>query len=119
MNQAINERMLIQAIRQRMLDDIHTKKEAQAVINNNVYGGHGGGDDGMHGGGDGLPSPGGIHAGMHDAAPTAGDDRDYFVDILRENLDPENPGKGWTKKVHRYAQAKEKAGKDPKKKVKG
>lgn len=95
MDQPINERMLIQAIRQRMLDDIRAKKEAQAIINNNVYGGRGGDEADS--------AAGGIRAGMHDAAPSGDDDRDYFVDILRENLDPENPNKGWRKKVHRFS----------------
>lgn len=102
MDQPVDDNVLLQAIRQRMLDEIRAKKEAAAIINNNVYGGGG-------------SMPSGIQAGMHDAAPSGDDDRDYFVDILRENLDPENPSAGWRKKVHRYAQPK---GEKPKKKVK-
>lgn len=101
-DQQIDDNVLLQAIRQRMLDEIKAKREAAAIINNNLYGQGGGG-------------PSGIQAGMHDAAPSGGgDDRDYFVDILRENIDPENPSLGWKKTVHRHTEPK---GKNPKKKV--
>lgn len=96
----LDDSMLIQAARQRVLDQLRAKSEAASIINN-VYGG---GSDG-----------GGVMGGMHDAAPSGGDDRDYFVDILRENLNPEDPSQGWKKSVHRYAQPK---GDKSKKKVK-
>ncbi len=88
----VDDNALIQAMRQRLLEEIRAKREAANVINNNVYGG-------------GTPAAGiGAEAGgMSDP-----DGSDYMVDIIRENIDPADPKKGWKKQVHRYKQPKKK-----------
>lgn len=91
----INDAMLVQAMRRRLMDEISERGgRASSVVNNNVYGG-------------GLRD-GGMGAGPMD---DGGSDRDYFVDILKEDLetDPETgKSKGWRKKVHRFSTPKKK-----------
>lgn len=89
----IDDQMLIEAVRQRILDEISKKGGDASAIVNNVYGSPMAGGQGIMG------ALGGEGAGD---SPDPRGDEDYFVDILRENLDPENPGAGWKKKVHRY-----------------
>lgn len=89
----IDDQMLIQAVRERLMDELKKKSDAQSIVNN-VYGSPMAGGQGIMGA---LGGEGG-----QDSPDPRGDDADYFVDIMRENLDPENPGAGWKKKVHRY-----------------
>lgn len=82
------------AIRRRLLEEIEGRRGGgPSPVVNNVYGG------GVGGGGGGLREQ---MAGGDDMDPAA---RDYFVDILREDLDI-NPDtdkpRGWRKKVHRF-----------------
>lgn len=90
--QEINDAMLVQAMRRRVLEDIRQRGGGGSVINNNVYGG-------------GVGS--GIGGGDIDPA-----DREYFVDIVREDLPELNEAtgkpKGWKKKVHRFSTSKKK-----------
>ncbi len=88
----IDDQMLIQAVRERLMDELKKKSDAQSIVNN-VYGSPMAGGQGVMGalggeGGQGSPDP--------------REDGDYFVDIMRENLDPNDPSKGWKKNVHRY-----------------
>lgn len=94
------DQMLVEAARKRMLRDMEERVAAQSITNN-VYGG-----GGQHGG-----------VGDHMGASDPGD-RDYFVDISRENrepgdadpTDPEGQRKfereGWYKRVRRHTQKK-------------
>lgn len=112
-DQELTDADLVKAIRQRMLDDIRKKADAERIVNN-IYGGPvaGGGVMDQMGGGasGGSPSP---------------EDRDYFVDIMRQDYDPGDeamvidpttgekiPQKlargGWSKRVHRFTSPKKK-----------
>lgn len=73
-------------------------KDAASIINN-IYGG---GLMGQLGNGGNGEVDGGASGPFGTAAP---DDTDYFVDIMRENMPPDDTGKspGWTKKVHRFS----------------
>lgn len=96
MHDQVDDAALIAAVRRRLLQEIEHRREAAGVVNN-VYGGSGGGVSGMMAPGD-------------SASP---DDQDYFVDIMREDLDKDpETGKprGWSKKVHRYAKKKARVG---------
>lgn len=112
--QDIDEAQLVKAMRRRLLDEIQTRKDRDAEkIVNNIYG------SSMAGGGGIMDRLGGSDPGSSD--PRA--DRDYFVDILRQNyepgeevdvMDPDsgqrikkklNSG-GWQKLVHRYEKKK-------------
>lgn len=92
--------MLRDAIRERLLSEVKKPRDYEKIVNN-VYGG-----DVASSKNQGLG--GGV---MADMSP---DDRDYFVDIVREDLDPtqinektKKPyGKGWRKEVHRYTKPK-------------
>lgn len=111
---------LVKAIRKRMLDEIGAGKRPDSErIVNNVYGGPivgGGVMDQLGGGG------GGEGGGLEGMSP---EDRDYFVDIMRQDYDPGDeamvidpatgekvPQKlargGWSKNVHRYTSPKKK-----------
>ena len=107
---SISDMDLVAAIRRRMLEDIQAKKDAEKIVNN-IYGGPVGGGVMDQLGGPASPSPEG--------------DRDYFVDILRQDyepgdeamvIDPETgqpvPKKldrgGWQKRVHRFSSPKKK-----------
>jgi hypothetical protein len=94
MRRHASDAVLIQAVRKRLLDELRSKHGGgQAHQNVNVYGGGG--------------NPGGMAGGMHDESP-AESDRDYYVDIMREDLG-QNPEtgkpKGFRKKVHRFSSA--------------
>lgn len=96
MDEEVNDDVLLRAIRQRMLEDLRSPRQSAAPITNNVYGGGVGG---------------GVRDSMSDA-DLGGVDRDYFVDIVREDLPDINEatGKpiGWKKKVHRFSTPKKK-----------
>jgi len=98
-SQQLNEKMLVQAMRERILDEIKRRNSDSHSIVNNVYGSSTAGKPGIMGALGGESS---------DSASDPRGDHDYFVDILRENLDPEDPKKGWKKSVHRYVQPKKK-----------
>ncbi len=89
----INDEMLIQAMRKRLLDQIAAQGGGSQSVVNNVYGG---GISEAQGAGGG-PDP---------------SDRDYFVDIMREDLPEINAAtgkpKGWKKSVHRFSTEKKK-----------
>lgn len=99
--QEINDAILLQAIRRRLLDEIQQGgggSEAAQIINN-VYGsapsGFNGITEGLAAGGEGADDP-----------------YEYFVNISREDrFDPNDPdGKrklGWDKTVHRYRKKKD------------
>jgi len=97
-------KQLQEAIRRRLLEEIGSSRGGQAITNN-VYGG------GLTGGVRGQMS------GEGEDMPMPKDERDYFVDILREDLPEINEAtgkpKGWRKKVHRFTTAR---GEDPEKK---
>lgn len=94
-------KMLREAIRDRILNEVRKPRDVERIVNN-VYGGALTGSDKNQGLGGGVTG---------EMAP---EDRDYFVDILREDLDPteinektKKPyGKGWRKEVHRYTKPK-------------
>lgn len=102
----VSDEGLVREMRRQILSKIRGGGASQSVVNN-VYGGAipGGGEGGgvMERGGGDMPMPEG--------------DRDYFVDILREDLPEINEKtgkpKGWKKTVHRFSTAR---GEDPKKK---
>lgn len=87
----VTDEVLLEAVRQRLLDEVR-KQERMAPVVNNVYGGH-------------VPSSQGVaeQMGQPEADPGL---FDYFVDIERSPL--MNPATGtavegaWKKKVHRY-----------------
>jgi hypothetical protein len=84
------EQELDKAIKARILQEIAAKAERAQVVNN-LYGG-------------GAPSGGG---GLQDRfSPATEDPFDYFVDIERTPIDPQNPDMGWKKKVRRYRDQK-------------
>ena len=97
--------MLRQAIRDRILSEVKKPRDVDRIVNN-VYGGSLTGSDKNQGLG------GGVTGEMSEGISP--EDRDYFVDILREDLDPteinkktQKPyGKGWRKEVHRYTKKK-------------
>lgn len=108
---AYNQR-LVEAIRKRLLAEIEQGgNQGGSVINNNVYGG--------------SQIPGdGVQGGMMGQGPEP-EDRSYFVDIMRENLDPgastefydpetgepspmQLQNGGWRKRVHRFSAPKKK-----------
>lgn len=97
MERPLDDQLLVQAMRKRILDEIN-KREQQAAIVNNVYGG-GGQPSQMHGVADQM-------TGMSEGE----DPYDYFVDITRKDLPDINPatGKplGWEKSVHRHRKKK-------------
>lgn len=86
--------MLRQAIRDRILSEVRKPRDVERIVNN-VYGGALTSDknQGLGGGVMGEMSP---------------EDRDYLVDITREDLPELNPltgkPKGWKKTVKRYTQ---------------
>ena len=95
----LDDQILLNAVRQRVLDDLNRREQQQQIVNN-VYGG----------GGEGKG-----HVPMRGVAEQLGDmgeedPYDYFVDITRRDLDEMNPhtGKpsGWTKNVHRFRKKK-------------
>ncbi len=91
----IEDPMIVQAIRERILDEIkHKHGDAHSIVNN------------VYGGSLGHPGGGGVMAGLGgENSPDSVDPREqYFVDILKENLDPNDPKKGWKKSVRRYTQ---------------
>jgi len=96
-DEEINDEVLLQAIRQRLRDEIKSGGRA-SQITNNVYGG-------------GVAQGGGVRdeLGGEDGG---GAGRDYFVDIMREDLPEINEAtgkpKGWKKTVHRFSTAKKK-----------
>lgn len=109
---ALNDDELIQALRQRIKEQIASlgASGSPASINNYVGG---------------MPSqPYGITGGMLAQNDSEPDDSDYFVDISRRDVEPlldEKTGKviqpgGWDKKVHRF---KTKKGEEPPKKKRG
>lgn len=97
MDPEITDAMLIAAARKRLLDEIGQGRGGGAITNN-VYGG-------------GIPSgDGGGMLGGSGPSAIAPEDRDYFVDILREELQPGDlvdgepmTRPGWRKKVHRWS----------------
>ncbi len=96
MRRNLDDAVLVKAMRQRVLDEIQ-RRGAEHHITNNVYGSG-------HSGGQGVQAALGGEGGQGSADPRSDDE--YFVDILRQNLDPEDPKKGWEKKVHRYVKKK-------------
>ncbi len=96
-----HDKVLLSAIRKRLLDEISSGKRSDAsAIVNNVYGSspEGGGlTERLHRGEMEAPGPG-----------TGGEDPyEYFVDIDRDDKTDEDGHKiGWTKKVRRYRDKK-------------
>lgn len=84
--------LLRQAIRDRILNEVKRPRDVEKVINN-VYGGP-------------LTTEKNQGLGGGVMAEMSPEDRDYWVEITREDLDEINPAtkkpKGWTKKVKRY-----------------
>lgn len=112
--QPITDAVLLEAMRQRLLDEISRRQETNVI--NNLIGGSS----------DALPAVRGASGVSQYASPTSSAEDeidpalyDYFVDITREDLPDINPatGKpaGWKKSVHRYRAEK---GKEPPKKRK-
>jgi hypothetical protein len=99
--------MLRQAIRDRILSEVRSPRDVEKVVNN-VYGGP------ITGSGKNQGLGGGVAGEMAGEDAMSPEDRDYFVDIMRQDLDPneideetQKPyGKGWRKKVHRYTKPK-------------
>lgn len=104
----INDQVLAHALKRRMMRDLEERGMGGAtqITNNNIGsgGGGGGGGGGMMGGGEMPEDP---------------RDMQYFVDIVRENLEPGDEydtadGKrkatrnGWRKQVHRFVVPKKK-----------
>jgi len=91
--------MLRQAIRDRILSEVKQPRDVERIVNN-VYGG-----PLTHEKNQGLG--GGLVSEMAGVAP---EDRDYFVDIMREDLPEINPDtgkpRGWRKTVKRYTKPK-------------
>ncbi len=93
MDSVLDDAQLIQAARKRLLRMLEAEGGGGSPVTNNVYGGggHGGLTEQMQGA---------------DSDP----DRDYFVDITREDLPEINPATkkpmGWKKSVHRRSAAK-------------
>lgn len=105
----LSDETMVREMRRRILEQIRHAGggggQAQSITNN-VYGG---------------AVPGGGGGGVREQAggdmPMPQDDRDYFVDIMREDLPEINEAtgkpKGWKKTVHRFTTARND---DPKKK---
>lgn len=94
----ISDDMLLQAIRQRILDQIEARQQMAPIINN-VYGS--GPSGGMQGVADLMNKPG----DQPEAEEVGPDPYEYRVDIQRRNVyDPDDPEKmiGWNKSVNRY-----------------
>jgi hypothetical protein len=95
MNEDEYQEILRQAIRDRILSEVRQPKGFERIVNN-VYGGPIAGEKNQ-----GLG--GGVVGEMGGMSP---DDREYFVDIMREDLPEINPEtgkpKGWRKSVRRY-----------------
>lgn len=89
----IDDQMLIEAVRQRLLEEFKKKGGDAHAIVNNVYGSPMAGGSGIMG------ALGGEGAGD---SPDPRGDEDYFVDIIRKNIDANDPSQGWSKNVHRY-----------------
>ena len=104
---SIDDAMLLEALKRRMLESIE-KQAAQQQVVNNVYG------SGSAGSGS---QDSGVGRGVHDnmGSPVSPEDKDYWVEIMREDLgqgmpfDPNDPEsgtvrgeKGWRKMVHRF-----------------
>lgn len=96
----VTDQMLLQAIRQRIMDQIASREQMAPIINN-VYG----------------AGPSARSQGVSDMMSASGQDTpsskgdkdpyEYMVDIQRRNIyDPEDPEKvvGWDKNVRRYRQ---------------
>ena len=104
----ISDRMLLEAIREKALNDIKAQHAAQQIFN----------ITGQSGTGAGSPASGvsGVGAAMSGPDTMSQEDRDYYVDILREDMPEINEAtgkpKGWKKQVHRYTTPK---GEEPKK----
>jgi hypothetical protein len=100
----LGDDVLLNAVRQRILDELQAK-QAAAVIHNNVYGG------------------GGSHLGVQEQMGSLDDSdlHDYMVEIGKRDLPPseEHMGKspGWDKTVRRYRTPKDDGGGKGKKKV--
>ena len=101
--QPITDAVLLEAIRQRMMDEIGKQRETNVI--NNLIGG----------GSDALPAvrgSRGVGEFVGQANPSSAgeglspEDMDYLVDITREDLPGLNPDtgkpRGWKKTVHRY-----------------
>lgn len=108
-DQQISDEQIVAAIRRRLLDEVSQRSGGQSITNN-VYGGSVGGQPSSGQGGGILDRFGGGQGGSGVSGP---EDKDYFVDILREELQPgdvvdgqEIKRPGWRKKVHRFATAK-------------
>lgn len=78
--------MLLEAVKRKTLRDLEERAAAASVINNYGGGGH---------------EAGGIMGGMAGHGGESPEDRDYFVDIDRDDREG-----GWTKRVHRYTKKK-------------
>ena len=107
MARVIDDKMLLAAIKQRMLEEI-AKKEAISNTINNYAGSGSSGQPGVSGVGSGVADQ--MIGGSPISKTTPEDDAmlDYLVDIERRNAtDAEVNVIGWDKKVHRYAQPKE------------
>lgn len=103
MDEQVTDDMLLAAIRQRILDEIN-RKEQQAQIINQIYGGKGGESP--------QGQAGGVMGALGNASGMSPEDYNYYVDISRQDVfDPQDPSRriGWDKKVHRYKEPKKKA----------
>lgn len=114
MDEEINDQMLIQAARKRLLAELGGGGGSH--IENNIYGAPG------LGGGEAQAGGGGLFDSLSGADKGGGEDPfDYFVDIARQNVDagqmnpfsdPDNPevfdNSGWAKRVHRFRGSKKK-----------
>ena len=96
----LDDAALIAALRRRMLDELERRDDIKPIVNN-IYG---------HG-------VGGLMGEAYQGDPENRDDYDYFVDIMRKDLEDKDPetGKplGWEKKVHRYRSPKKKVTQGP------
>lgn len=86
------EQELDRAIKARILQEIAAKAERAQVVNN------------LYSSGPSQAPLGG--GGLQDRFSPAEDPFDYFVDIERTPIDPQNPNAGWKKKVRRYRDQK-------------
>lgn len=94
-------RMLREAIRDRILNEVRKPRDVERIVNN-VYGGALTGSDKNQGLG------GGVTGEM--AKDMTPEELDYYVKISREDMDELNPltgkPKGWVKKVKRFTRPK-------------
>lgn len=107
----LSDQSLIKAVRRRLLEELQRKEQEKIV--NNIYGGQV------------VPEKSGIMENMagQDGGDITPEDRDYFVDILRQNYDPGDEAQvidpttgqpvtqkldrgGWQKRVHRFTKKK-------------